>query len=728
MATYSAVMSGDSRYTLYLDVTESNVSIPNNTSVVNYTLRLVFSQSLVYGAWSNIGKYSLTINGVALASNVTFSYDFRNYSSLTLASGSLTVAHNADGSKTVGCSGYALMDDGKGSASPSGNFVLTTIARASQPTLSVSSQALGSQITIYTNKAAAFTHTLVYAFGNESNTIATGVVDNYAWTLPSSLASQIPSATSGTGTITCTTYNGSTNIGSKTVNFTATVPNNATYQPSIPSISLVPANQYNLAYIKTKSSLTVNSSSTGYYGASISSYTVTVNEKTLYGASVASGLLMTAGTNTVGVTVTDSRGFSRYNSTTFAVSDYFTPRIDAFTAVRSSPNTTVNIGVTYTISSGIPSSSTVQWSAAGANTWSASIKSWTDVNVNQSFATSSYSADSSFDFKLTVNDHFTSVSKTVTISTGFSLMNFNKSGKGIGIGQVSTAEKLEVNMLSDFKQGINLTAGSDLYLRATPGSTDTGDIVFSNDVGTELARLWNSEGVLWFRTAYGASKQVWHEGNLPLTSIALAKGRLNQDVNTMRDSGMYGVEGQPANAISAYTPVIAAKNIDVGLQISGGYNTDALWFRGWHTSGATFTPWRKVWHNGNFNPALYLPTDGGGLTGDLNMNQKIVWNMAYPAHADQAANKGYVDTKIASGYGVNADITNQNVHVCRNTGFYMGYNMGNAINGSWNYYIYQKHSEGYCTVISVPLDYSGFVYWKRYHSGTTWTNWNQIHL
>ncbi|RYG27538.1 MAG: hypothetical protein EOO01_41200, partial [Chitinophagaceae bacterium] len=33
-----------------------------------------------------------------------------------------------------------------------------------------------------------------------------------------------------------------------------------------------------------------------------------------------------------------------------------------------------------------------------------------------------------------------------------------------------------------------------------------------------------------------------------------------------------------------------------------GYITDKLQFRGWYNSGANFTPWRNIWHDGNFDP------------------------------------------------------------------------------------------------------------------------------
>ena len=82
---------------------------------------------------------------------------------------------------------------------------------ASKPTLNKYSLAMGTAVTIYTNRQSSIaTHTVRYSFFSESGLIAVGVEDECAWTPPVSLAAQIPNATSGWGTIYCDTYvNGS---------------------------------------------------------------------------------------------------------------------------------------------------------------------------------------------------------------------------------------------------------------------------------------------------------------------------------------------------------------------------------------------------------------------------------------------------------------------------------------------------------------------------------------
>ena len=96
---------------------------------------------------------------------------------------------------------------------------------ATQPSLSAATVEMGKSVTINTPAVnSAYRHTLRYAFGGASGTIATGIASSVSWTPPVSLANQIPSATAGSGTIYCDTYSGSTLLGTKSVSITLTVP------------------------------------------------------------------------------------------------------------------------------------------------------------------------------------------------------------------------------------------------------------------------------------------------------------------------------------------------------------------------------------------------------------------------------------------------------------------------------------------------------------------------
>ena len=137
---------------------------------------------------------------------------------------SKTVTHNANGTKTISLKGFF---DSQGLTSKldnltvSGNVTLKTIPRASSFTLSTSTVTAGStNMTVNIDRASSsFTHTVQWKLGSHTKSI-TGVGSSASYTIPESWLDAIPNSTSGTGTVTVTTYNGSTKIGSASKSFT----------------------------------------------------------------------------------------------------------------------------------------------------------------------------------------------------------------------------------------------------------------------------------------------------------------------------------------------------------------------------------------------------------------------------------------------------------------------------------------------------------------------------
>jgi len=122
MATFTDDFSGRPACILYLVVNESSTNIVANTSVVSWSLYVVGNNASWGLDFSS--TYSVTINGVNYPG--TWNYDFRSNNTRVLGGTSLTVAHNANGSKTISASATATDNAGSlGSASTSGSLVLT---------------------------------------------------------------------------------------------------------------------------------------------------------------------------------------------------------------------------------------------------------------------------------------------------------------------------------------------------------------------------------------------------------------------------------------------------------------------------------------------------------------------------------------------------------------------------------------------------------------------------
>ena len=221
-----------------ISISPGTMNVAGNYTPVTFSIVV----SWTYGSYDH---YSKSVTWTINEANHNFTRGKINPNrttsgSQTLASKVVNIYHNADGTKTVSSSCSIPTATSSGTVTASNSRTLSTIPRATTPSASASSVAIGGSITINTPRASTeFTHTLEYKVGSGSYAeLATNVGISYKWTIPESIASSIPSSTSTTVTIRCTTKNVSTTIGSaKTCTFTLTVPNTAAYKPAISSIA-----------------------------------------------------------------------------------------------------------------------------------------------------------------------------------------------------------------------------------------------------------------------------------------------------------------------------------------------------------------------------------------------------------------------------------------------------------------------------------------------------------
>jgi hypothetical protein len=460
-------------YQMKIVWTVGSQSAANNTSSVTVKVQLV-STGASYTINSSASKSgSLTINGTKYT--FSFSASLSGNQTKTLFTKTVTVAHSADGSKTCSFAstiGIKVTLGGTyyGDVTASGSGTFDTIPRATTPTLSASSVNMGSSITINMPRASsAFTHTLTYKFGNATGTIGSGLGTSKAWDVPLSFASQIPSGTSGTCTITCKTYNGNTLIGTKTVSFKANVP--AAVVPTISTVSITEtvsglAVQFG-AFVQGKSKVKIGIVAAGAYGSIIKAYKTTVDGKSYTGAAPVTGTL-SSGTKSVTITVTDSRGRMAKATKTLTVIAYAAPVIRGISAVRCLADGTENYDGTHgkigfgfnisPVSSQNTSKYTLEYKARASSEW-IKLKDGTGYTLSTTLITAAdLNVDSAYDVRLTVKDYFTTVTKTVEIPTAFTLLDFNASGRAMAFGKVSElTEGIEFGLPVIFRNGYDVT-------------------------------------------------------------------------------------------------------------------------------------------------------------------------------------------------------------------------------------------------------------------------------
>lgn len=443
----------DGHYKLRVDWSQTK-NVSDNTSTITCKMYLVNDWSL------SINSRSTNYTTIAGTKKTYTSPSISSTGTHLLGTVTQTVTHDSDGSKSISMSSVfyiqaTLSGTYYDSISASATVTLDSIPRASS--VSASNVNMGSATTItITRASSSFTHTLKYAFGSTSGTIATKTTStSVSWTPALTLANQIPNALTGTCTITCETYNGSTKIGSKTCTLTLTVP--PSVKPTLTSLTAtrvdgdVPSTWG--IYVQTKSKVTLAiTGAAGSYGSTISSYSITGGGFSSTSSSFTTGFLNTSGTITFTATVTDSRGrVSAAKTVSITVQAYSPPSFTSYLSLRCISGGTVNDEGTYV--RGLVSFSYSTCSSKNTVTGSIQYKkslatSWTSAGVAFSSGTAvvfgggAISTETSYDIKYTLTDAFTSVSIQDIVSTAAVVMDFKAGGKGVAVGKVAENDNM----------------------------------------------------------------------------------------------------------------------------------------------------------------------------------------------------------------------------------------------------------------------------------------------
>ena len=439
---------------LYLNVyvEQGSQSITANTSTVNW--RMTVSRTGAYYTHNHQGDSTLSLN--LDGQNVHYSYPTWETSGeeYTLASGSSTISHNADGTKTLPISCTFNPNNGlHGTITVSASLSLTTIPRSSS--VSVSAGVIGSSVTININRqSSSFKHTVRYAWAGKSGTIATNVDTSTTWTIPLDFANDIPNSASGTGTIFVDTYSGSTKTGTQSTTLTASVPANV--KPTFTGISLSDSNgaAQNLIpngsmFIQVISNIKVAfNGAVGSYGSSITGYYAEIigkNQSTSSnGGSL--GIMNYHGTIKIRASVSDSRGrWSDAREVSVTVLEYFAPALSFSIARTGSTSSTLTVTrnakiAPLTVSGSQKNTMSLTFKVARLGNTNFQVDtgpatgSWSSVsslvNSHANLA-GNYLANQSWVVIGTLEDKFTRSDFMVNVATESVVLSYDRSGVGV---------------------------------------------------------------------------------------------------------------------------------------------------------------------------------------------------------------------------------------------------------------------------------------------------------
>ena len=442
------------KYSLLLDVSEKSYSIENNTSQVEWRVG-IRSNTAYHNHYGLAETYTVVINGSTVHSAV-HKPTVGNGQTVWVASGTATVGHNADGSKTVAVSAsfnnadrYTYLPT---TGSCSGSLKLTTIPRATTPSIDKPSLDCGGVIKISgTSASSNFSHKVYVTWNGtktQIGTIASGTTTpSFSYTIPTDWEKDIPDSTSGIATFTLETISGSTSVGSKTVN--ATIKVRSGVVPSIGTVSISDTNSICAGigqYVQNQSKLKFTIATSGNQGSTITSVSTKFNDQTYSGSTFTTQAIQNSGTLTYTITVTDSRGRTATKSGSINVVAYNPPSLTNVSAKRANSGYAVDessgtyallhfkVGFT-SLSNKNVTSFYIQYRASGASSWT-KINSWdNNYTLEQDYKAGNLftSTTATYEIAFGVKDKFMSDYswQIVTVTQTYTLINFGKDGKSL---------------------------------------------------------------------------------------------------------------------------------------------------------------------------------------------------------------------------------------------------------------------------------------------------------
>lgn len=440
MATYTqqctkvGSFSYAGNFTLYVVLNDRDGNSSTNKSQVDYN---VYCQSSGSGSISARHRRYFSLNGTTIIDTTETINASSPNAYIPIASGTMEIPHNDDGTKTIPFSAIIQGATYGVSASISGDFTLNTIPRTSSISCSTANIEENAVITI-SSASNSFTHTVIAYFGNETVTVATGKSGgSFQWTIPSSFYAQIPNSKTGVGTIRCQTYNGGTLIGTKDAVLNVST-SETRCKPSI-SGTVVDTNQTTInltgnanKLIKYKSTAKATISTSAKNSASIS-------KKVINGTTVSGNELSIANVSTTSFNfeTVDSRGYLNSTTVTPQMIDYIPLTINA-NFFRPQPTTgEVHLkysGNYFNGSFGATSNSlsiTWKWKKHSDSSWTTGGTITPTISGNKitektiSLGTN-FDYQTAYDFQIIAVDKLTTFTQTANVSVGMPVYYWGK--------------------------------------------------------------------------------------------------------------------------------------------------------------------------------------------------------------------------------------------------------------------------------------------------------------
>ena len=483
--TYSGNTAiGTSTSTLTLKVPNSTISDITAELGVSKTITVTnpCSTQLTYVVTY---KFPSTATAVQIWSSTSKTY---SYAFPTSLAAQISNAVSGTGTITV------QTKNGTASVGTASATLTLSIPKASIGNISAT-MGTAKTITINNYGMSSLEYKITYSFGSSSGTVTNRTSStSISYTFPTTLVTQIPNAASGTGTLTITTYNGTTTIGSRTSTLTLTAQASAvptgsltlTINNSNPTIS-----GWGIA-VQGYSTITASLTGTGNNGSTISQMSISGTGIAASGSystspatlSATSPVLTTTGSQTYSAAVVDSRGRSAsVSSQSVTVWQYSLPTLSDVSLARCLSDGTLDTSGTYLKTvytagySSLDGNNTatvkVQYKLVGANSWttySGAISSGGAYNIP-------LDVSKNYVARLQIQDALNTVYSTETsIPSGSRILNVNPTGDSLAVGgfaDVNASEEFKVYWNTNMTNGLTVNGYNMLNSLVYKGVLDS---------------------------------------------------------------------------------------------------------------------------------------------------------------------------------------------------------------------------------------------------------------
>jgi len=547
MATSSDFTTSNQYIKYRIVVTENSTSIPNNTSSVNVKVQ----------AWRTNQGYTTDAAGTCYVNidgtNYSNSWEYGDkpltYNSYTvLFDKTVTITHNADGSKKIYVSAY--INHGRFSSNSQGfNVTLSTIPRQANLTSAPNFYDTDNPTINYSNPAGNAVSSLQACISLTGSAADVPYRDisktgtSYTFNLTQAERNTLLAATPNSNTLSVRFYVKTVLAGQTYYSIltrTMTVKN---ANPTITGSSYSDTNSTTTAITNNNQQIIQGQSTVSFKFtslaalkyATLSKVEITVNAvkvtSNLSGSSVSNktvsfGTINSSSNLSASIKLTDSRGNTTTKSLNITILAWSLPSAIISLSRKSNyyDETYLTVNADYS-SLDNKNSITIQYQykETSGSTWSA-------LTTIQDEVTETISLDNtkSFDFKIIVADRIGSTTYNAVLQIGIPIIYFDRLLRSVGIGTIPTqTNQLAVDRRLELKNTLQESL-ADFWTTATTGNYRSAFILFRNQNNNRVAQIGGD-------TANGAGYIVICNANGNPTSYIYANS-YNGGTIDVRDS------------------------------------------------------------------------------------------------------------------------------------------------------------------------------------------------